>query len=435
MTITHSFGVGTAAPRVLGAPGLGWTRVVLSGGFMMVGGAVAASAAPFVLAVLTLGQGGGAGPMSMQSAVQIVGAFVAGVFVLQRILVHVGAAVIGYVVPVLTGTYGAAALIGLAMTGIGASGAVLVSYVVAVAWCCGLFLLGRRHGPPTLAVVPMERAIDLQEIGGVRWTVLDAPDLARRRVDGVVADLHGELEPEWQAFLSRTALSGVPVYHVTQVQEAATGRTQIEHLSENVIGSVVPNCFYAQAKVVIDSLAALAALIVLGPVMLVIALLIKLDSPGPALFTQKRTGYRGQIFTIYKFRTMFEAGSPGRSFTTEDDPRITRIGPFLRRTRLDELPQIFNILRGEMSWIGPRPEAVPLNDWYEREIPFFSYRHIVRPGISGWAQVQQGYAAEIEGVTEKLWYDFYYIKNFSLWLDLVIVAKTISTLVSGNGAR
>jgi lipopolysaccharide/colanic/teichoic acid biosynthesis glycosyltransferase len=126
----------------------------------------------------------------------------------------------------------------------------------------------------------------------------------------------------------------------------------------------------------------------------------------------------------------------GKGFTQgEDDPRITRIGKFIRKFRIDELPQIFNILLGQMSFIGPRPESLELSMWYEMDVPFFSYRHVVRPGISGWAQVEQGYAAEVDGMKVKLEYDFYYIKHFSFWLDILITFKTIKTILTGFGAR
>ncbi|TIP99650.1 MAG: sugar transferase, partial [Mesorhizobium sp.] len=117
------------------------------------------------------------------------------------------------------------------------------------------------------------------------------------------------------------------------------------------------------------------------------------------------------------------------------DTRITRLGQFLRKSRIDELPQAINILRGEMSWIGPRPEALVLSKWYEAELPFYRYRHIVRPGITGWAQVNQGHVAAVDDVLEKLHYDFYYIKNFSPWLDVLIVFRTIRTMLTGFGAR
>jgi lipopolysaccharide/colanic/teichoic acid biosynthesis glycosyltransferase len=123
------------------------------------------------------------------------------------------------------------------------------------------------------------------------------------------------------------------------------------------------------------------------------------------------------------------------AMTSHADDRITRVGKLLRRTRLDELPQLINVLSGHMSIIGPRPEAIPLSQWYEAELPFYVYRHIVRPGITGWAQVNQGHVAELEDVHRKLNYDFYYIKNFSAWLDMVIALRTVSIMLSGLGAR
>jgi lipopolysaccharide/colanic/teichoic acid biosynthesis glycosyltransferase len=123
------------------------------------------------------------------------------------------------------------------------------------------------------------------------------------------------------------------------------------------------------------------------------------------------------------------------AITRERDDRITPIGRFLRKSRIDELPQIINVLRGEMSWIGPRPEAAILSRWYEEEIPFYRYRHIVRPGIAGWAQVCQGHVADVDEVRSKLHYDFYYIKQYSPWIDLLIVVRTIRTMMTGYGAR
>jgi lipopolysaccharide/colanic/teichoic acid biosynthesis glycosyltransferase len=164
-----------------------------------------------------------------------------------------------------------------------------------------------------------------------------------------------------------------------------------------------------------------------------------MDDGGPVLFTQTRIGHRGRRFTVYKFRTM-RIGAPGQdaraaAMTGDLDPRVTRVGAFLRRTRIDELPQVFNILRAEMSWIGPRPEAEVLSLWYVGELPFYRYRHVVKPGISGWAQTNQGHVAEVDEVHRKLQFDFYYIKYFSPWLDMLILFKTVRTMFNGFGAR
>lgn len=214
---------------------------------------------------------------------------------------------------------------------------------------------------------------------------------------------------------------------------------EIAHLSENTLGSINPNAGYIKLKQVIDWVMALVTLVAFFPFALVLALLIKLDSPGPVIFRQQRMGFRGLPFTMYKFRTMVDGGSSGAAvegaITRPGDKRITRIGSFLRRTRIDELPQLVNILRGEMSWIGPRPEAVSLSQWYERELPFYRYRHIVRPGITGWAQINQGHVAQIDEVHQKLHYDFYYIQNFSPWLDVVIVLRTCGVVLTGFGSR
>jgi len=216
---------------------------------------------------------------------------------------------------------------------------------------------------------------------------------------------------------------------------------EIEHLSENTLGALNPNDVYLKLKGTADMLAATILFIILAPVMLATALMVKLDSPGPAIFRQQRMGYRGKPFTIYKMRTMRvdTAVSDGQmlqsAMTQVGDPRITRLGQFLRRSRLDELPQLINIIRGEMSLIGPRPEALPLSKWYEEEIPFYHYRHLIKPGVTGWAQINQGHVTDVADVREKLHLDFYYVKNLSFWLDVLISVRTLRTMVSGHGAR
>ncbi|MDE0880240.1 MAG: sugar transferase, partial [Sphingomonas bacterium] len=196
---------------------------------------------------------------------------------------------------------------------------------------------------------------------------------------------------------------------------------------------------YQSIKYGIDFITAVAAGIALLPFLLVIAAVVKFSSPGPVLFKQQRVGTRGEPFKVYKFRTMTvaieEDSDREAAMTKANDARVTSFGRFLRTTRIDELPQIINILRGEMSWIGPRPEAEVLSRWYEKEIPFYRYRHIVRPGIAGWAQVCQGHVADVDEVRSKLHFDFYYIKNFSPWIDLLIIARTVRTVMTGFGSR
>jgi lipopolysaccharide/colanic/teichoic acid biosynthesis glycosyltransferase len=225
---------------------------------------------------------------------------------------------------------------------------------------------------------------------------------------------------------------------VKQLWESLTGKVEIERLSENSFGSLVPARGYFYLKSLIDFVVALVLLPIALPVMAVVAVAIRLDSKGSALFRQKRVGHAGKPIIVYKFRTMrsVDVEDERRALmTSDDDDRITRVGRILRTLRLDELPQIFNILKWEMSWIGPRPEAELLSAWYTSEIPFYRYRHVVKPGISGWAQVNQGHVAEVEDIYFKLHYDFYYIKYFSPWLDVLIVFRTVKTMLTGWGAR
>ncbi len=314
------------------------------------------------------------------------------------------------------------------------------SFFLSASWYFGLSVFVHRLEPYRLAIVPLGDVERLMRLDGVIWERLSSPDAMPGRVQGVVADLRTDLPEVWERFITDCVLAGIPVYHVKQILESLTGRVAIEHLSENTLGSLNPNRVYFGIKQMLDWLSALAVLVVGAPFLLIVALAIRLESPGPALFRQPRIGYRGQTFTVYKFRTMRSDGEDARSekdqaITQKDDHRITRIGRVLRRTRIDELPQVINVLRGEMSWIGPRPEAVVLSHWYRKELAFYSYRHIVRPGVTGWAQVNQGHVASVSEVHQKLYYDFYYIKNFSPWLDLVVALRTIRIMLTGFGAR
>ncbi|MCC6470192.1 MAG: TIGR03013 family PEP-CTERM/XrtA system glycosyltransferase [Alphaproteobacteria bacterium] len=177
-------------------------------------------------------------------------------------------------------------------------------------------------------------------------------------------------------------------------------------------------------------------LIIALPFLIVTAIAIPLESRGPALFRQERVGRNGRTFILYKFRSMrADAEKGGPQWAGEDDPRITRLGRFIRRTRIDEIPQVFNVLKGDMSFIGPRPERPHFVDWLKKEIPFFNERHRVRPGITGWAQINYPYGASVEDAKEKLSYDLYYIKNYSLLLDIIVLFSTIEVVLWPKGVR
>jgi lipopolysaccharide/colanic/teichoic acid biosynthesis glycosyltransferase len=317
----------------------------------------------------------------------------------------------------------------------------VASFALSVVWYYVVYFKLQRQQRLTIGVVPHGKVTDLYAISGVDWVELSVADPAADRFPVIVADLRADIPDQWERFLADRALNGTLVMHVKQVEESLTGRVAIEHLSENTLGSLIPGIVFARVKRAGDIVTAALALPLLAPILLVVALLIKLDSPGPILFRQQRMGYRGEPFLMFKFRTMrvSSAAAPvdprAAAMTRDGDERVTKIGRVLRQYRVDELPQLMNVIRGEMSWIGPRPEAVPLSLWYEAELPFYRYRHIVRPGITGWAQVKQGHVADVDEVLWKLHYDFYYIKNFSFWLDLLIIARTVRTIMSGFGAR
>ena len=319
--------------------------------------------------------------------------------------------------------------------------ALIVGALAHIIWAFGLYALVQRKMFRRIAVVPFGAIGGLECIENVKWQRLSRPEVAEiDDCDAIVADFSApDLPDQWEAFLADAALAGKVVYQVKQLSESLTGRVEIEHLSENSFGSLVPARGYFYFKSIADFLLAVAVLPIAIPVLATVALMIRLDGPGSILFRQKRVGHAGKPITVYKFRTMhplgFSEDDRSSAITKAEDDRITRLGAFLRRSRLDELPQIFNILKGQMSWIGPRPEASVLSTWYTGEIPFYRYRHVVKPGISGWAQVNQGHVAGVDEVHRKLQYDFYYIKYFSPWLDSLIVFSTVRTILTGFGSR
>ena len=366
-------------------------------------------------------------------------ALIAGYYGFRRLSRYPGVRASYYIFPTFAATYGLA-LAAFFFARLDYSRLhFFASFMLCLFWHYVVYFNLRRQRL-RIGYVPVGDTGRLTRIGEVIWVDLAARPEAAAQLDLIVADLRAELGEEWERFLADRALEGRLVMHVKQMEESLTGRVAIEHLSENNLGSLIPGIVYAKVKRAGDLAAALLALPLLALPALAVAAAIKLDSKGPVFFRQERMGYRGFPFRMLKFRTMRAEAAGGddprrAAMTQDEDLRVTRVGRFLRRYRLDELPQIVNVLKGEMSWIGPRPEAIPLSEWYEAELPFYRYRHIVRPGITGWAQLKQGHVADVDEVLEKLHYDFYYIKNFSFWLDLLIVAGTLRIIVSGHGAR
>ncbi|MEM8750426.1 MAG: sugar transferase [Pseudomonadota bacterium] len=325
----------------------------------------------------------------------------------------------------------------------------LLGYFMSLLWFLGWDFVMRRSVTTRMAIIKGGNYKDVQNNRVIAWSVLEKPEDYSPQMGAIVADLRHDHGATWESFLAKAALSGIAVYHSKQVQENLSGAVSVEHLSENTFGSLMPNSVYFGIKSLLDWIAALVLLPFLLPVLIVIAGLVKSSSPGPVFFLQNRVGHRGHVFRLIKFRTMEQKSTKPREvtggedanvslddyMTKDDDMRVIRYGRMLRQFRLDELPQIFNILRGEMSWIGPRPEAVELSQYYESQIPFYSYRHIVRPGISGWAQVNQGHVTDKNEVAMKVRYDFFYIKYFSAWLDFLIIFKTVKTVLFRRGAK
>ena len=318
------------------------------------------------------------------------------------------------------------------------------SAIIGVLFCFISQIYLRAVTQVTIAYVPIGRCQSLLDITDVRWVRLppcfEPASHPRLPFHAVVADLaDSSLTAQWEQLLAETALQGTPVYNVLQVRESLTGRLPIKHLYENNLGSLLPSQSYLLLKRLLDTLVILITAFIVIPIALLIASIIKWQNRynrESIFFTQQRIGQGGKLFTMYKFRSMVaSAEANGAQMATSDDMRVTKFGSFIRQTRLDELPQFVNVLKGDMSLIGPRPEQLDFVKRFNETIPFYRYRHIVKPGISGWAQVMQGYASDEDETKVKLEHDFFYIKNFSLTLDLLIVIKTIQTMVTGFGAR
>ncbi len=267
----------------------------------------------------------------------------------------------------------------------------------------------------------------------------DLSDWSQQPLLGVVVGTKISLSDVQVQSLMQLRLKGIPVYQLPDIWETLCYKLPSYLLEDEWFAfssgfNLVFCGFCLKIKRFTDIMLTGLLSVLLLPLMVIVGLIIKLDSPGPIFYSQLRTGLYGKPFRVYKFRSMYQdAEKKGAQWAIQRDPRITRVGYWLRVLRIDELPQIWNVLSGEMSLIGPRPERPEFDVKLKEAIPYYEMRYLVKPGITGWAQVLYPYGASLEDAYEKLAYDLYYIKNYSLWLDIVIVLKTIRVVLLGKG--
>jgi sugar transferase (PEP-CTERM system associated) len=254
----------------------------------------------------------------------------------------------------------------------------------------------------------------------------------------VVAESEDHSGSVWDLLECRT--SGVKVIDFLTFWERETGRIDLDAIEPSWLvysGGFRTSLVRRMGQRSLDILVSVLGLVTTSLLMLIVALLIKLDSPGSIFYRQERVGKNGQLYKILKFRSMHGDAEQDRTprWAERTDPRVTRIGRILRRSRIDELPQLVNVLKGEMSLVGPRPERPAFVSVFDRQIPFYAVRHSVRPGITGWAQINYEYAASLEDTKRKLEYDLFYVKNHSVFLDLAILLQTLRIILWQQGAR
>lgn len=325
-------------------------------------------------------------------------------------------------------------------------GAVLLVYVLSTAW----FLVGDklRQSKGALRLVCLDPGISEQLIDWCGKSRLIGRDIQLYPLpdqtgdatflmafDGIVIDRRVTSNAERSQLLGTLKLNHMRLYSVEAVAELISGRKMLptEH---DQLWELDGNPAYDVAKRALDILLVLIAAPIWLTLCAMVGLAVRLSSPGPALYSQMRVGKNGRPFRLWKFRSMRHQTQNGvAQFAAVNDERITSVGRFIRRWRLDELPQLYNVLAGHMSLAGPRPEQLAFVETFATRIPAYTYRHLVRPGLTGWAQIQQGYADSEQSTAIKLSYDLYYVAHYSMALDLLIAYKTIRIVLSGFGSR
>ena len=254
----------------------------------------------------------------------------------------------------------------------------------------------------------------------------------------LVVDMGAAFSPEVASLVSGHDLAGRVVKPLISVYEEHTERVPLPRLMDDwqLTATLHRVRNWLWGKRLFDLTAVILTSPLWASLAAAVAVAVRVSSPGPVLFRQVRVGKAGRLFTMYKFRTMRpDAEADGPQFAEVDDPRLVRGGGFLRRYRLDEIPQLWNVLIGDMSLVGPRAEQAPFVEKFSQQIPFYSRRHLLRPGVTGWAQINTAYAADLEETVRKLTYDLYYIKHVAPLLDLRILWSSVWTVVTGSGSR
>jgi exopolysaccharide biosynthesis polyprenyl glycosylphosphotransferase len=295
-------------------------------------------------------------------------------------------------------------------------------------------------GQLTVLVDKNQKNIDLPDSNlNYQGSLSNFSDLSQESWTAVIVGTQIEFSKSQAQQLMQMRLRGIPVYTLPDVYETFWYKLPSSLLQDKWLAfsngfNLIPGYFSMRLKRIMDVILILFLLVLVSPLLLFVALLIRLDSPGPVLYSQLRSGFYGKQFRVYKFRSMYQdAEKRGAQWASQRDSRITRVGYWLRLLRIDELPQIWNVLCGDMSLIGPRPERPEFDVKLKEAIPYYEVRYLVKPGITGWAQVMYPYGASVEDAYEKLSYDLYYIKNYSLWLDIAIAFKTIRVVLLGKG--
>jgi exopolysaccharide biosynthesis polyprenyl glycosylphosphotransferase len=315
----------------------------------------------------------------------------------------------------------------------------------ALARPCRVLVVG--HGPRaqrllellegTEESIQVAAVVDARRLGPGRESVLE---VARRaRAEAVILATERGQEQATPEDLARCRYSGVRVYGAAQYCERILRRIPV-HVLDGVqfatADELTQGPVRRASKRAFDLLVASALLLLTAPLLLLLVVLIRLDSRGPALYRQERVGRNGKTYDLWKLRSMrLDAEKNGAVWAQAKDDRVTRVGRFIRKTRMDEIPQVFNVLRGDMSFVGPRPERTVFIEIISRDVPYYTLREGVKPGITGWAQIRYPYGASVEDGRNKLEFDLYYVKNGTLFLDLAIIFHTVRHVLLGRGAR